>query len=172
MRILRKICIISFLILILLVFVDADDRRTDKTKLVIMTLNTEFLWDGLEPEEGRVDFSWKGSPSEAEDHMRRIAEIIIMCNPDIVNLVEVENKDALDKFNDNFLTGRGYTAYFVKGKDTYTGQDVALLTRIDPEGRKSHYADRGGLSDFFITIIQEGDGNFPLTFKKYFINYT
>ena len=27
----------------------AEDRRTDKTTLVIMTLNGEFLWDGVEP---------------------------------------------------------------------------------------------------------------------------
>jgi exonuclease III len=114
--------------------------------LVIMTLNAEFLWDGVEPEEGQVDFPWKFSQTEAEDHMREVADIIIRGNPDIVNLVEVENLDALKTFNDKFLAGRGYRPYLVKGKDTFTGQDVALLTRIDPEDDLIERDDRRGQS--------------------------
>lgn len=30
----------------------AEDRRSDKSRLVVMTLNAEFLWDGVDPEEG------------------------------------------------------------------------------------------------------------------------
>ena len=41
-----------------------------------MTFNAEFLWDGVYPEEGQADFPWKGSLTEAEEHMRRIAEVI------------------------------------------------------------------------------------------------
>ena len=29
-----------------------DDRRSDKSRLTIMTFNAEFLWDGVDPEEG------------------------------------------------------------------------------------------------------------------------
>ena len=65
--------------------------------------------------------------------MEEIAEIIRSSNPDIVNLVEVENKQAVDKLNTDYLDGSGYQVYFKKGKDTYTGQDVALLTRVDPQ---------------------------------------
>ena len=60
------------------------DTRPDPSRLVVMTFNAEFLWDGVEPEEGQVDFAWKHSPSEADDHMRAIAEVIIRNNPDIV----------------------------------------------------------------------------------------
>ncbi len=110
----------------------ADDRRADTSRLSIMTFNAEFLWDGLAPEEGQVAFAWKGDPDAAAEHMQRVADVIIFSDPDIVHLVEVENLDALTLFRDSFLAGRGYEPYFVKGKDTYTGQDVALLTRIDP----------------------------------------
>jgi hypothetical protein len=72
-----------------------------------MTFNAEFLWDGIAPEEGQATFPWKGSPTEAQDHMRRVAEVIIRGNPDVVNLVEVENLDALTLFNTQFLAGRG-----------------------------------------------------------------
>ena len=131
--------VLSSYILLLLIFcnfVNADDRRNDKDKLVIMTLNAEFLWDGVEPEEGRIDFQWKNSQTEAEEHMRKVAELIVKSNPDIVNLVEVENIEALTTFNNKFLQGMGYKPYLIKGKDSYTAQDVALLTRIDPEGNK------------------------------------
>jgi hypothetical protein len=46
-------------------------------RLNSMTFNGEFLWDGVDPEEGSADFPWKGSQTEAEDHMCRLAEVII-----------------------------------------------------------------------------------------------
>jgi len=51
----------------------AEDRRSNTSVLVIMTLNAEFLWDGVSPEEGRVDFDCKHSQTEAEEHMRRMS---------------------------------------------------------------------------------------------------
>ena len=122
----------------------AEDRRTAPCRLNVMTFNAEFLWDGVEPEEGSADFAWKGSQTEAEDHMRLVADVIKRSNPDIVNLVEVENLQALTTFNDKFLAGRGYRPYFVQGKDTSTGQDVVLLTRIDPDGNAIARDDRKG----------------------------
>ena len=85
----------------------AADRRPDSSVLVVMTFNAEFLWDGVAPEKGQADFPRRKSQSEAEEHMRRIAEVIIRANPDVINLVEVENLAALTRFNDTFLAGRG-----------------------------------------------------------------
>ena len=122
----------------------AEDRRTNTAELVIMTFNVEFMWDGLQPEEGRVSFPWKGSPDEAAEHMAAIANVIIHSDPDIVNLVEVEGLPALQKLNNDFLQSRGYKAYLVKGKDSFTGQDVGLLTRVDPEGNQiARHDDKG-----------------------------
>jgi len=109
------------------------DRRTDNTKLTIMAFNAEFLWDGVEPEEGSATFPWRGSPDEALEHMEAIAQVIMAHDPDIISLAEVENLEALDLLNTTFLAGRGYQAYLVDGTDSNTGQDVALLTRVDPE---------------------------------------
>ena len=63
-----------------------------------------------------------------------------------MNLCEVEGLDALNTFNTKFLSGRGYKAYLDKGTDTFTGQDVGLLTRIDPEGNKVERDSRKGNS--------------------------
>jgi exonuclease III len=124
--------------------VQSADRRTDASHLVIMTLNAEFLWDGVAPEEGGASFPWKNSQTEAEEHMAEIANLIIRANPDIVNLVEVEGLPALTRLNDGFLAGRGYMPYLVEGTDTATGQDVCLLTRIDPEGGRIERYNQAG----------------------------
>ena len=152
---LRKSSLFIIIFLILLSNAWGDDRRSDKSVLTIMTINAEFLWDGVPPEEGWVEFQWKYSQKEAEEHMKEVADIIIRNNPDIVNLVEVESLKALETFNNKYLESRGYypyleshgyRPYFVNGKDTYTGQDVALLTRIDPENESIERDDRKGQS--------------------------
>jgi hypothetical protein len=99
----------------------ADDRRAAQCRLNIMTFNAEFLWDGVQPEDGSAEFPWRGSQTEAEEHMRRVAEVIIASDPDVVNLVEVENLQALATFNDRFLAGRGYRPYLIDGLDTANG---------------------------------------------------
>ena len=96
-QILRKgLWLTIFALLILVVIASAEDRRTDSTQLVVMTLNAEFLWDGVEPEEGQVNFAWKNSPTKAKQHMKKVADLILYSNPDIVNLVEVENLAHVD----------------------------------------------------------------------------
>lgn len=122
------------------------DVRQDKQTLTIMTFNVQLLWDGEEPEEGRLEFPWKGNKEKAYEHMKKVAEVIRSENPDIVNLVEVENINALNTFNKEFLKDLGYRAYLVNGRDTYTGEDVALLTKINPEGKKIYRDDRLGVS--------------------------
>ena len=70
---LRKILIAASVIL-LLGSARAEDRRNDKSMLVVITLNAEFLWDGVAPEEGQVRFPWKFSQTEAEEHMQQVAD--------------------------------------------------------------------------------------------------
>lgn len=124
----------------------AADRRPDKTTLTVMALNCEFLWDGVAPEEGAasVTFPWKGDQKLAEAHMKQVANLILRGNPDIISLEETENLHAVQVLNDKFLAGRGYKPYFIQGTDTFTGQDVALLTRIDPDSGKIERDDRIG----------------------------
>lgn len=99
--------------------------------LKIMTFNCEFMWDGVEPEEGKIEFEHKGNQELAEKHMSELAKVIKRNNPDIVNLIETEGLAAVNTLNTKFLSGQGYKVYLAEGKDSYTGQDVALLSRID-----------------------------------------
>ena len=111
--------------------ISAEDRRATPCRLSIMTLNAESRWDGMAPEEGQADFPWKHSSTEAEDHMRAVAAIIVRSDPDMINLVEVENLPALTMFNIRFLTGRGYHPSLVDGKDTATGHASSSAVEKD-----------------------------------------
>ena len=141
----------------------AADRRVDKGRLVVATLNAEFLWDGREPEEGTESrFAWKGSVPKAEEHMAEVATIVRALDADLLNLVEVENLDALEIFNQKFLAGMGYKAYLVDGIDTATGQDVGLLSRIDLRtiGRDPRPGQSGGrkksVSKHYMATLEVG----------------
>jgi len=107
------------------------DRRTDKTKLRLVQYNVEWLF---------IDYysnmncpgngcTWK-NVSEAEKHMDFIAKRIQDINPDIINFCEVEGCDELNLLKDK-LDG-SYMPYLKKGTDTGTGQNVGMLTRVDP----------------------------------------
>jgi len=149
----------------------ADDRRSDPSRLTLMTLNVRFLWDGVEPEEGIVgSFPWKGHPELAKAHMGAVAELIRRCNPDIVHLAEVENLAALTLFNDRHLSDLGYRPYLINGRDWITGQDVGLLTRIDPDGNTVFRSDlegqagdeRKGVSKNLFATFTLPEGRFAL----------
>lgn len=98
-----------------------------------MTYNAEFLWDGIEAEDGssRVDFPWRGDPETARQHMEKMAGVIREANADIVLLQEVEDEAALRRLN-AMLEDQDYETQLVQGKDTFNRQDVAMLTRLEP----------------------------------------
>ena len=121
-------------------------RPFDPNKITLMSFNAEFMWDGYQPEEGRIEFDWKNSLSAAEKHMRGVAEVIAKGQADVVNLVEVENLTSLSVLNDKFLSPFGYRPYLETGIDTYTAQDVGLLSRIEPQSFK--YDSRKGKSGY------------------------
>jgi endonuclease/exonuclease/phosphatase family metal-dependent hydrolase len=112
--------------------------------LRVATLNTEFLFDGL-GEEGGADFPHKGDPLKARLHRDRIGTILRRLDADLVLLVEVEHRDVLQQLVDESLADLGYSVYFVQGEDTFTGQDLGLLSRIpiDSVGRTDERAPIG-----------------------------
>ena len=109
----------------------AGDRRSDKTKLRIVQYNVEWLFIDYYssmncPGDG---CTWK-NVSEAQMHMDYVAKRIQTLNPDIINFCEVEGCDELNMLKDK-LDG-SYLPYLKKGTDSATGQNVGILTRVDP----------------------------------------
>ncbi len=85
----------------------------------IATLNTEFLFDGMDG-DGRASFAWKDDPALATQHMECIADVIAGLDADVVMMQEVESDDVAYRLVEEFLRGMDYRVYFVQGKDSFT----------------------------------------------------
>ena len=73
--------------------------------------------------------TWK-TVADAQTHLDYVVNVIKEVDPDIINFCEVEGCDELNMLKDQ-LDGT-YVPYLKKGTDTSTGQNVGLLTRVDP----------------------------------------
>jgi exonuclease III len=107
------------------------DRRKDKTSLRLIQYNVEWLFIDY---YASADCPGNGCPwntvPDAEEHLSYISSVVKELQPDIINFCEIEGCDEL-----NMLKGQldsSYNPYLKKGTDTSTGQNVGLLTRIDP----------------------------------------
>jgi len=107
------------------------DRRLNKDKLRIVQYNVEWLF---------IDYysamncpgsgcTW-ANESEANIHMDYVTKVVQDLDPDIINFCEIEGCDELNILKDK-LDGN-YLPYLIKGTDTSTGQNVGMLTRVDP----------------------------------------
>lgn len=107
------------------------DRRKDKSRLRLVQYNVEWLFVDYYssmncPGDG---CTWKNQ-SEALKHLDYVSKRITNLDPDIINFCEVEGCDELNMLKDK-LDG-SYTPYLKKGTDSATGQNVGMLTRVDP----------------------------------------
>lgn len=100
--------------------------------LRVATFNGEFLFDGV-GDEGEATFPWKGDPALARAHRDAVAAVIRMLDADLVLVPETEHLDALQMMVDESLADLGYEAVLVDGQDSFTGQDVGLLSRLPVE---------------------------------------
>jgi len=119
-----------------------EDRRSDKNTLSIATFNAEWLFrdDGNNgpsrfcPEDHSNSSScpW-ANKTQADAHLKVIANRLIQLNTDIITLIEVQDCVVLQCLI-NSMSDYSYKPYLIKGKDTGTDQNVAILSRIDPIG--------------------------------------
>ena len=108
------------------------DRRKDKNTLRLVQYNVEWLF---------IDYyssancpgsgcSWH-TQEDAQTHMSYVTNVIKNLQPDIINFCEVEGCDELNILK-NQLNDTSYNPYLKRGTDTSTGQNVGMLTKIDP----------------------------------------
>lgn len=106
-----------------------EDRRTNKSKLTVASFNAEWLFlDGTQCPGSGCPWSNK---AQAEDHLNHVASVVQEINADIVGFQEVQDCDVLQQLVARIPNG-GYKYYLIKGTDTATGQNVGIITRIDP----------------------------------------
>jgi exonuclease III len=113
------------------------DRRTDKTTFRLVQYNVEWLF---------IDYyssancpgngcTWK-TIDDAQTHMSYVSNVLSELKPDLINFCEVEGCDELNmvinemELNENEDTK--YKPYLKKGTDTSTGQNVGMITKVDP----------------------------------------
>lgn len=126
-----------------------QDRRLDKSRLRIVNFNPEWLFHfggSGETQCPGLNCAWK-TQEQSLDHLTKIASILLAIDADIIHLDEVENIEVLKvlvsimttmiekmpfKLNCTSKDGHGYVPYMVRGSDYSTGQNVAVITRIDP----------------------------------------
>jgi exonuclease III len=153
-----------------------EDRRLDKTFLRLVQYNVEWLFV-----DHYSQFDCPGSKctwkniTQAQEHLTYVSNVVRELNPDIINFCEVEGCDELNMVITNL--DPSYKAYLKKGTDTGTGQNVGMITRIDPfinlyrtenkinypiEGSKCGYTSSGsttGVSKHYITEFKIGEIN-------------
>ena len=112
--------------------------------------NVEWLFDGRQ-DPSKSPYADCGEPC-ADKHLERIAAglkntVLNMANDggrrvaDIVHLAEVEDEQVLERLRDK-LGDQSYKPLFVKGRDTSTGQDVAILSRVPVLGSPTRTDER------------------------------
>ena len=105
---------------------------TTPTPVRIMQYNVEWLFIDYNnasdcPGNG---CTWKNQ-SEAQIHLDTISNNVQELSPDIVHFCEVQGIDELQQVANN-LESNTYNPLFIQGKDTSTGQNVGLLSKIQP----------------------------------------
>jgi exonuclease III len=107
-----------------------EDRRTYKQYFRFVQYNVEWLFIDY---CSSSDCPGSGCPweniSEAHTHLEYVTDVIHLLDPDIINICEVEGCDELNMLIENYPE---YNPYLIKGNDTSTGQNVGMLTKIDP----------------------------------------
>ena len=134
------------------------DPAIGDIEIDIFLLNTEFFFDNEEP-HGEVVGKSVPVPTVAqyEAKAKTIAELIDTHKANIVGLVEVENRAVLEKVKSYLVSPDDWQIAFDEGRDTYTGQDVALLTKFRMvRGSATNFPDE---REIYFVENQEHDVN-------------
>lgn len=129
-------------------------------ELIILSMNTEFFFDH-EPPHGQVVGSSSTNPVPTEQQWKAkakaIAKKIDSTYANIVGLVEVENQRVVEEVKANLHNPASWNVVFEEGRDTFTGQDVALLTKYPPvQGSVTNFPDE---REVYFQNNEEGSTN-------------
>ncbi len=108
-----------------------SDRRPNKNNVRLVQYNVEWLFLDYYSQSNcpGSGCTWKNQ-TEAQTHFNYVTNVIKALNPDIINFCEIEGCDELSMLTNSI--SKNYIGYLKKGTDSSTGQNVGLLTKIDP----------------------------------------
>ena len=127
--------------------------------LSVSTLNCYFLFDPARPE--KTQLADKGPTTE--QYPKKIENLSSLIQGlEVIGLQEIgSDKEARDLAN---KAGK-YRVYFVQGKDTFTGQDVATLVKDDSRINvisAQRNAALGSLSKHIVVLLTEGGTRYAI----------
>lgn len=101
--------------------------------LTVTTYNPRWLFI---PPYGRhsttpIQCPWP-DPTVAREHIKNAARVIDSIQGDIYVIPEVQDLCVLEELRLYMEDGEQYGAFLIEGKDTYTGMNVGLLSKINP----------------------------------------
>ena len=103
-----------------------NDLRPEKNKWTVVQYNVEWLF--TEPCSSCPGICTWGETTDQYTHVQTIQSVLADIDADTVHLCEVQSCTQLDevKPSDN------YTSFMIQGNDTYTEQNVGLISKIMP----------------------------------------
>ncbi len=116
-----------------------QDSRLISNQLRVVQYNTEWLFIDQYQNCPGSGCSWSNQ-TEAQTHLKYVAAIINELSPDIINICEVEGCDELSQLVS--LTNNKFHPYLIQGTDSATGQNVGMLTLVDPVSSLYRTEDR------------------------------
>jgi exonuclease III len=107
-----------------------SDRRTDKNTFRLVQYNVEWLFIDYYSSANCPGSGcpWK-TEADAQTHLSYVSNVLNDLDPDLVNFCEVEGCDELNMVING---STAYKPYLKKGTDTSTGQNVGMITKVDP----------------------------------------
>ena len=127
---------------------EPDDAReaVADTPLRIVTFNAEML-TAPRIRVGKMQ-KYRGDVARRAQ-FERVAAVVEAINPDVLNLIEVTSREGVNLLV-KILHEKGladFRGYHIDSNDNYSGMDVALLSKIEPDaigGRQIHtfHSDR------------------------------
>ncbi len=105
------------------------DRRLDVNRFRLVQYNVEWLF--IDQYNGCPGSSctW-ANQTEANTHLNWVTNVLNELDGDYINFCEIEGCDELNMLKS--LTTSAYNPYLIAGSDSSTGQNVGVLTKIDP----------------------------------------
>ena len=95
---------------------------------------------------GRIEFL---TGEIREEGVLNTAKIINLLQADVLCLIEVEDRDTLDRFNSQVLKTKRYEHFMLIDGNDPRGIDVALMSRLPLRNMRTHVQDRDGNRKIF-----------------------
>lgn len=102
------------------------DLRTSPNTWTLVQYNVEWLFS--DPCSSCPGICTWNDTVDQYTHIGTIRKVLEDINPDTVHMCEVQSCTQLDQVRPSL----DYKSYMIEGNDSYTGQNVGLITKIDP----------------------------------------